>query len=194
MSGFRANAVVIGGSAGALDALSTILTQLPADYPIPIMVVVHIPPHKDSLLASILNMKCKMDVHEAEDKEPLKAGTIYIAPPDYHLLVEKGGTLALSSDEEILFSRPSIDALFESAADAYGDSLMGIVLTGANEDGASGALAIAEGGGMVLIQNPATANASAMPLAAIKLCPRARVMDLPQISEFLMNNTLANAR
>ena len=129
-------AIAIGASAGALDALSIILPTLPPEFPIPVLVVVHLPADKESLLASLLNAKCQIEVREATDKEPIKCGTIYFAPPDYHLLVEAEQSLSLSADEPVNFSRPSIDVLFESAADAYGSHLVGVILTGANNDGA----------------------------------------------------------
>lgn len=180
-------AVVIGASAGALDALSQLLPGLPADYGLPLLVVVHLPPGKDSLLAGILASKCRMKVKEAEDKEEIMAGTIYTAPPDYHLLVEKGATLSLSSEEEVNFSRPSIDVLFETAADAYGSKVAGIVLTGANNDGAAGLRAIAATGGVAIVQQPDQAFASLMPQAALAACPTAQVMSLDKIARYLVS-------
>jgi two-component system chemotaxis response regulator CheB len=179
------NAVVIGASAGALEALSAILPVLPAAYPLPILIVVHLPPDKDSLLATILQSKCSMNVREAEDKEPIRAGTVYVAPPDYHLLVEKDGTLSLSSEEEVHFSRPSIDVLFETAADAYGEQVVGIVLTGANADGADGLRAIAEAGGVAIVQQPELAFSSCMPQAALDACPSAQALSLDMIGTWL---------
>ena len=177
-----AEAVVIGASAGALEALSAILPNLPLGYGLPVIVVVHVPPDKRSILADLFRAKCQIPVREAEDKEPIASGTVYFAPPDYHLLVEVEKTLSLSSDEPVLFSRPSIDVLFESAADIYGAGLIAILLTGANEDGARGMRAVADAGGSVLVQNPAAAFASTMPKAAIEACPSARVMSLDAIS------------
>ena len=179
-------AIVVGASAGALDALGEILPWLPADYPSPVIIVVHLPPDKDSMLAEVFRKKCKMAVKEAEDKEPLSAGTIYFAPPDYHLLVEQGRYLSLSSDEPVLFSRPAIDVLFETAAEAYGEKLTGIVLTGANEDGAKGLRAIVDFGGKALVQSPDHAFARAMPEAALKACPEAKSQSLPQIRDMLL--------
>lgn len=177
--------VVIGTSAGALDALSAVLPSLPADLSVAIAVVVHVPPERDSALANLFSDKCAMRVKEAEDKEPLSPGTIYFAPPDYHLLVEDNGLLSLSSDEHVLFSRPSIDVLFESAADAYGPAALGVILTGANADGARGLRAIAAMNGRALVQDPAQAFAAQMPEAAIGACPGAHVIGLQQISEFI---------
>jgi two-component system, chemotaxis family, protein-glutamate methylesterase/glutaminase len=182
-----AEAVVIGASAGALEALSVILPCLQADYGLPVLVVVHVPPDKRSILADLFQAKCRIKVEEAEDKEPICAGTVYFAPPDYHLLVEPDKTLSLSNDEPVLYSRPSIDVLFESAADAYGPGLIAIVLTGANKDGAKGLKAVAEAGGTVVVQNPEGAYASAMPEAAIAECPGAQVLSLKEIAVFLQD-------
>ena len=178
-------AVVIGASAGAFEALSIVLPGLPAGYRLPILIVVHLPPDKRSLLAELFHARCGIEVREAEDKEPIRAGTAYFAPPDYHLLVENDRRLSLSAEAPVLFSRPSIDVLFESAADAYGEALIGVILTGANRDGAKGLKAVAEAGGAALVQNPAGAYATAMPDAAIAACPAARVLALPEIAAYL---------
>ena len=180
-------AVVIGASAGALEALSVILPGLPADYPLPVMVVVHIRADRHSVLATLFDAKCALPVREAQDKEPISAGTIYFAPPDYHLLVETDHTLSLSSDEPVFFSRPAIDVLFDSAADAYGEGLVGIVLSGANQDGAEGLGAVVKAGGTAIVQSPATAYAAAMPEAAIRQCPQALIMALDDIRAYLQN-------
>jgi two-component system chemotaxis response regulator CheB len=180
-----AEAVVIGASAGALEALSLILPALPADYRLPLLVVVHVPPDKKSILAELFQDKCVLAVREAEDKEPISGGTIYFAPPDYHLLVETGKSLSLSDDEPVLYSRPSVDVLFESAADAYGAGLIAIVLTGANQDGAKGLKAVAEAGGTAIVQSPQGAYAAAMPEAAIAACPGACIMSLKEIAAYL---------
>ncbi len=181
----KKEAVVIGASAGALEALSVILPALPEQFRLPVIVVVHVPPDKRSLLAELFRAKCRLSVHEAEDKEPIEAGTVYFAPPDYHLLVEVDRGLSLSSDEPVLFSRPSIDVLFESAADAYGPGLVAIILTGASQDGARGLQAVVAAGGTALVQDPEAAFASVMPNAAIKMCPGALVMSLAAITAYL---------
>lgn len=178
-------AIVIGASAGALDALSAILPALPESFRLPVIVVVHVPPDKRSVLAELFQAKCRLSVREAEDKEPIVGGTVYFAPPDYHLLIETDRYLSLSSDEPVLFSRPSIDVLFESAADAYGPALMAIVLTGANQDGAKGMRAAVEAGGTAIVQDPKGAFATAMPEAAIEMCPTARVLSLSAIAAYL---------
>ncbi len=178
-------AVVIGASAGAVQALLTILPGLPANFALPIVVVVHVPPDRDNALASLLQAKCALPVKEAEDKEPIVGGTIYFAPADYHLLVEAGGSLALSTDEPVNYSRPSIDVLLESAADAYGDGLVGMVLTGANHDGAAGLRAIYDAGGVAIVQDPTDAYATAMPKAAQDACPGATTLNLDAIASYL---------
>ena len=181
-----AHAVVIGASAGALDALMKILPALPATFPLPVMVVVHVPPDRDSILPQLFKQRSPLTFREAGDKEPIQPAHVYFAPPDYHLLVERSGVLSLSSDEPELFSRPSINVLFESAADVYGKGLIGIVLTGANEDGARGLRAIIDAGGTGLVQNPGSAQVATMPAAAITYCPEAHVMTLEDITAYLI--------
>lgn len=185
MTDLSPEAVVIGASAGALEALSLILPALPAQFRLPMMIVVHMPPDKRSVLAELFQAKCRIAVREAEDKELVAPGTAYFAPPDYHLLVEADRSLSLSSDEPVLYSRPSIDVLFESAADAYGPALIGIVLSGANEDGAVGLKAVADAGGRAIVQSPEEAFATAMPQAAKALCPTAQVLSPREIAAFL---------
>lgn len=174
-------AVVIGASAGAVQALSQILPHLPGNFPLPIFVVVHVPPRRDNALVQLLAAKCALQVKEAEDKEMVLGGMIYMAPANYHLLVEADGTIALSSEEPVNHSRPAIDVLFETAADAYGTGLAGIVLTGANHDGAAGLSCVAAHGGLAIVQDPATAEIATMPEAAIAACPEANVMKLDQM-------------
>lgn len=178
-------AVVIGASAGALEALSAILPLLPADYPWAVLLVVHLPPDKDSVLASLLASKCRLPVREAEDKEWIQPGVIYCAPPDYHVLVERDKRLSLSTEEQVHFSRPSIDVLFTTAADAFSGNLIGVVLSGANCDGAEGLLAVHRSGGTAVVQCPATAASPQMPEAAITAVPEAKVMKLAEIARFL---------
>ncbi len=185
--GVSAEAVVIGASAGALEALSIILPALPANYGLPVLVVVHLPPDKRSVLADLFQAKCRIVVCEAEDKEPISGGTAYFAPPDYHLQVETDKSLSLSDDEPVLYSRPSLDVLFESAADAYGPGLIAIVLTGASEDGAKGLRTVVDAGGTAIVQNPQGAYAVAMPKAAIAKCPSAQVMSLKEIAAYLQD-------
>lgn len=189
MTRARAQAIVIGASAGAVQALTRILPALPADYPVPVLVVVHIPADRSDLMAALFQAKCRVVVKEAEDKEPILPGYVYFGPSDYHFQVEADRTASLSSDELVHYSRPSIDVLFESAADAYGPGLIGVILTGANEDGADGLRAVAARGGVALVEAPAEAFASAMPIAALSRCPEARSMSLDEIAAALLGQS-----
>ena len=168
--------VVLGASAGAVEALGLLLPELPADFPWPVLVVVHLPARPPSLLVPLFSPRCALRVFDAEDKLPLAPGTVYFAPPDYHLLIESRALLALSVDPPVQFSRPSIDVLFHSAALVFGAAAIGILLSGANSDGAEGLRAIADAGGLAWVQEPATASAREMPLAALQRVPSARAM------------------
>jgi two-component system chemotaxis response regulator CheB len=185
MSAKLIEAIVIGGSAGALEALSVLLPALPAGCPFAVAIVVHLPPSRPSRLAEVLGGKTVLPVKEVEDKEPVAAGTVYVGPPGYHLLIERGRTFALSADDLIHYSRPAIDVLFESAADAYGDRLAGIILTGANADGAQGLLAVKRQGGFAVVQSPVGALAPSMPEAAIALAHPDRVLPIGEIAAWL---------
>lgn len=187
MSSPAKRAVIIGASAGALEALSLLLPALPATYGLPVFVIVHVPADKPSVLAEIFDAKCQVRVIEAEDKEPVEPGVVYFAPPDYHMLFEDQRTIALSNEDAVLFSRPSIDVSLESAADVWGEDLIGIILTGANQDGARGLAAVSKAGGTVIVQNPDGAYAQAMPEAAIAACSHAKVMSLTDMSAYLMS-------
>ncbi len=166
MPSHKIAAIVIGVSQGGLDALNTLLPMLPKDFDKPVMIVQHRSADSDGYLSEHLNLISQVQVKEAQDKEVIQAGTVYIAPADYHLLVEKDGSLSLSCDERVNFTRPSVDVLFESAIDCYGDSLLGIILTGNNSDGARGLKAIKDAGGMSAIQDPNEAIVPSMPNAA----------------------------
>jgi two-component system chemotaxis response regulator CheB len=185
----RIDAVAIGASAGGVEALSMLLPAVPAALRAAILIVLHLPRERASVLAEIFSAKCARPVREAVDKEPVEPGTVYFAPPDYHLLVDRAGPagahLALSADDLVNFSRPSIDVLFESAADVYGQRLIGIILTGANHDGAAGLAAVHEAAGITVVQHPDTAQSSLMPMAAIKRSPVDYVLTLEQIAELL---------
>lgn len=180
-------AVVIGGSAGSIEVISDLLAALPADFALPIIIVVHLPRRRPSLLAEVFGPKCACPLKEAEDKGPIVPGTVYVAPADYHLLIDAGPAFALSVDEPVNFTIPSIDALFESAADVYGPGLVGIVLTGANDDGARGLRAIADAGGITLVQSPDEATVRAMPDAAKTACPHARILTVREIRRYLLH-------
>jgi two-component system chemotaxis response regulator CheB len=168
-----------------LDALGKILPLLPAAFPIPIALVVHVHPTKPSHLAPLLAARCALAVKEAEDKEPFAPGTIYVAPPNYHLLVERRGCFSLSVDDPVLFSRPAIDVLFESAGDAFGPALVGLLLTGGSEDGARGLAHIKRNGGLTIVQAPSTASVPTMPEAALRLAQVDYVLPLSEIGSFL---------
>lgn len=179
-------AIVVGASAGGLYALSSIFKELPPDYPIPIVVVQHRSKDQRDLLEEVLQHKCKIKVKQADEKEKIKGGYVYIAPPDYHLLVESDMTFSLSSDELVFHSRPSIDVLFESAAIVCQDKLVGIILTGANNDGASGISMIKKKGGLTIAQAPVEAQFPFMPAASIETKNIQHVWTLLEIQNFLL--------
>jgi two-component system chemotaxis response regulator CheB len=181
----RIDAVVIGASAGGVDALGTLLPALPRGVRAVLFVVLHLPRSGPSLLVEIFQPRCLLPVCEANDKMVIEPGTVYFAPPDYHLLVEKGGTLALSADDLVNFSRPSVDVLFESAAEVYRERLLGIVLTGASHDGAAGLEAVAAAGGFTVVQDPRTAQARVMAEAALRRRTPDLVLPLDGIAALL---------
>jgi two-component system chemotaxis response regulator CheB len=188
------DAVVIGTSAGGIDALSVILPALPAGLAAAVFIVLHLPRERPSLLVDIFAPKCALPVREAEDKEPVDQGVVYFAPPDYHLLVDRGPRIALSADEPVNFSRPSIDVLFESAADEYGNRLLGIILTGASHDGALGLEAVHRAGGATIVQLPSSAQVPLMAESALKRGPVDRVLSLEQIADVLRSLNLRVSR
>ncbi|WP_312111279.1 chemotaxis protein CheB [Stenotrophomonas indicatrix] len=160
--------VVIGAWAGGVAALQIVLGALPATLPVPVLVVLHLPRDRSSRIADVLAPYCALTLREAEDKQPLQAGTVTFAPPDYHLLVEDTQAIALSMDEPVLFSRPAIDPLFESAAAAFGTGVLAILLTGASSDGSDGVAAVRAAGGQAWLQCPEEAEASMMPASALQ--------------------------
>jgi len=175
--------IVVGCSWGGLAACARILDTLPGDADTAVVIAQHRGPAR-SPMASMLARSTSWKVAEAEDKEPIVPGRVYLAPAGYHLLVDRG-CLELSTDAPVRYSRPSIDVLFESAADAYGAGVLGVVLTGANDDGAAGAVRIVERGGRVVVQDPDTAERPAMPLAVLATGIAATVLPLDQIGPFL---------
>ena len=181
----RVDAIVMGASAGGVEALMALLPTLSAAFRIPIAIVLHLPRDQPSLLAQIFLQKCALPVCEAADKEPVRPGTVYFAPPDYHLLIDEGPCLALSADELVNYSRPSIDVLFESAADIYRGRLLGIILSGANEDGAKGLAAVHAAGGITIVQQPESAQVKQMVVSALNRNPGSHVLDLEGISAVL---------
>lgn len=181
----KIDAVAIGASAGGVEALSVLLPALPASCPASIFVVVHLPRDRPSLLVNVFSHRCSVQIREAQDKEPVAPGTVYFAPANYHLLLDEGPQLALSADDLVHHSRPSIDVLFESAADVYFERLLGIILTGANEDGAAGLAAVHAAGGTTVVQEPKTAQSPLMVLSALKLQPPDLILSLGEIAELL---------
>lgn len=181
----RSEAIVIGGSAGALDVLQVVLPALPRTLRAAVAVVLHMLPGRPSGLVDIMSRSTQLFVREVEDKQPLEPGVVYFAPPNYHLLIEKQRYFSLSVDEPVLFSRPAIDVLFESAADVYGPALVGVLLSGANEDGAAGLARIRALGGATIVQAPDGAIARPMPEAAIRLGAAEHVLPSDQIAPLL---------
>lgn len=179
-------AIVIGVSSGGMNALQTIFSALPARFSIPIIIVQHLGAHSDSQWIKLLNEKSLLEIKEADEKEKIETGIVYIAPPNYHLLIEKDKTFSLTIDERVNFARPSIDVLFESAAEAYQDKLIGMVLTGANNDGTKGIKRIKECGGLIIIQDPKTAVSSYMPKSAITAIDPDYTGSLQEIAQLLL--------
>jgi two-component system chemotaxis response regulator CheB len=187
--GHEIDVLVIGGSAGALEPLLAVLPGLPSSFAIPIVVVLHVAPNHPSLLPALLGRACARPVYEIEDKQVLLPGAIHVAPSNYHVLLERDRTLALSVDAPVQFSRPSIDVLFESAADAFGRAVAGIVLSGANEDGARGLRRIVEAGGLAGIQDPAAAVHPEMPAAAARSSSSAEVLSIEGLTRWCSSLT-----
>ncbi len=178
-------AIVMGVSSGGLDALKTVLSQLPDNFVIPIMIVQHRDKRDGDFICGYLDKLCSPNVKEAEDKEPIKQGCIYVAPPNYHLLVEMDRSLSLSIDPPVNFSRPSVDVLFETAAEVYKEKLVGVIMTGANNDGSMGFKKIKQSGGLLVVQDPETATAPQMPLAAIAAAKVDHILTLQDIGRLL---------
>ena len=179
-------AIVIGASAGGFFALKKLIPMLPEDFSFPVFIVQHISPTSDNYMAKFLDNLANLTVKEADEKEIITAGYVYIAPPNYHLLIEEDFSISLSTDEKKNYSRPSIDILFETATYAYGEDLIGIVLTGANSDGANGLLSIKKAGGFCIVQDPSEAEAEAMPLAAIKSSDPHKILKIEEIGKLLI--------
>jgi two-component system chemotaxis response regulator CheB len=188
----QVDAVVIGCSAGGLSALRILLQGLPAGLNATIIIVAHTAPEGPSLLPPLLAIDCLLPVSEAVEREQAKPGHVYVAPPNYHLLIEQDHTFSVSVDDRVCFVRPSIDVLFYAAADVYQERLLGIILTGANSDGALGLNAIKNAGGITLVQEPATAYADTMPLAAIAIGATDKVLPLEDIAGALLRHCSIN--
>ncbi len=181
------SAVVVGVSAGGFQALHTLLPMLPKAFPAPVIVVQHRMAGEDDYFVESLNSKSLVTVKEAEEKEEIRPGTAYIAPGGYHLLIEKDHTFSLSVDEPVCYARPSIDVLFETAARVYGSHLVGIILTGANNDGSNGIKTIKQGNGLTIAQDPETAEVNLMPQSAIATHCVDFILPLEDIPSFLTN-------
>jgi two-component system chemotaxis response regulator CheB len=176
--------VVVGTSWGGLAALRTLVGGLPPEFDIPIAIVQHRHRDSDAMLARFLQERTQLLVCEVEDKQPIESGRVFVAPANYHMLIERGH-FSLSLEAPVRYSRPSIDVALTSAANAYGHRAVGVVLTGANADGAEGLRRIADSGGMAVVQDPATAEVPTMPVAAIRAVPTARVFAIDRIAAFL---------
>lgn len=179
-------AVVIGVSSGGMNALKFLFSALPADFGMAVIVVQHISPRSDNQWIALLNDTSSLIIKEADEKEGIKKGRIYIAPPNYHLLVEKNRTFSLTIDERVNYARPSVDVLFESAAEAYTSRLVGVILTGSNHDGAWGLKRIKELGGLTIAEDPQTAASSFMPASAIAAVQPDHILPLEAIPPLLI--------
>lgn len=182
----RFSAVVVGASAGGIDAMMAIFSALPANYRLPIVALLHIPESHDSHLAEVFQHRLAMAVRDAVDKQEIVPGTLYFASAGYHLSIEQDRTFSYSCEPPVHFSRPSIDILMESAADTYGQHLLGIILTGANYDGAAGMQRIKQQGGVTIVQDPREAQVATMPSEAIRLQTPDFILPLADIRNMLL--------
>lgn len=179
-------AVVIGGSAGSMPVISEILAALPVNFPLPVIVCIHRMRNHIKGFVETFSTHCNLIIVEPDDKEPISNSKVYIAPANYHLCIEKNRQFALNSDEPINFCRPAIDVTLETAAGIYKNKLIGIILSGANSDGAAGLLCVKEHGGLVVVQSPAEALMKTMPEQSLKLVPDAMILNTNQIIEMLI--------
>ncbi len=179
-------AIVIGVSSGGMNAMKYIFSALPAAFSTPIIIVQHLSVHSDSNWIKLLNDRSNVFIKEADEKEEIKNGTVYIAPPNYHLLIEKDRTFSLTIEERVNFARPAIDVLFETAAEAYHKQLIGIVLTGSSSDGTLGLKKIKQYGGLTIAQDPKTAESSFMPASAIAATEVDHILPLNEIIDLLI--------
>jgi two-component system, chemotaxis family, protein-glutamate methylesterase/glutaminase len=179
------SAIIIGASAGGFYALSVLLEDLMINFPIPIIIVQHRSRDYKDLLEEVLQKRCRIRIKQADEKEIIKESIVYVAPPDYHLLIEDDHSISLSDDPPVNYSRPSIDVSFESAARVYRERLVGIILSGANSDGAIGIREIKKSGGLTVAQDPAEAQFKTMPLAAVNTGKVDKIMTLEKIRDFL---------
>ncbi len=185
LAGRRIEAVVIGASAGGVEALGALLPALPAGYRLPVFCILHLPADRESRLAELFGERLPLPVREAADKQAIEPGTVYFAGAGYHLSVERDFTFSLSCEPPVHFARPAIDVLMDSSADAYGPGLVGILLTGANQDGAAGMAAIHAGGGLTVVQDPDDAQVATMPQSAIDRFSPHLILPLARIGALL---------
>src|ERR1039457_1757576 len=182
----RYEAIVIGVSSGGMNAMKVMFSLLPKDFKTPIIIVQHISARSDNQWITLLNASANLSIKEADEKEKIENRKVYIAPPNYHLLIEKNKTFSLTIDERVNFARPSIDVLFESAADAYKTKLIAVILTGSNNDGTNGIKRIQECGGLTIIQDPVSAESSYMPASAIAAIKPDHILSLEDIIQLLI--------
>jgi len=190
----RYEAIVIGVSSGGMNAMKALFANLPKDFKLPVIIVQHVSQHSDNIWIQLLNDKSSLEIKEADEKERIENGKVYIAPSNYHLLVEKDKTFSLSTDERVNFARPSIDVLFETAADAYKQTLIGVVLTGSNNDGSRGLKQIKELGGLTIVQQPQTAESPYMPASAIATSQPDYILPLEEIIKLLIEIEIHNEK
>jgi two-component system chemotaxis response regulator CheB len=179
-------AIVIGVSSGGMNAMKVMFSLLPKEFKTPIIIVQHISSQSENLWIRLLNDKSNLHIKEADEKESIEYGKVYIAPPNYHLLIERNKTFSLTIDERVNFARPSIDVLFESAAEAYKNKLIGVILTGSNNDGTNGLKRIKEYGGLTIVQDPTTAESNYMPASAIAAMQMDYILTLENIIKLLI--------
>ncbi len=182
-------AIAIGASAGGLNAFKAILPLLKEAFPLPILIVQHISPQSDNYMTVHLDKLCKIRVKEAEEKEKIKPGYAYFSPPNFHMLIEEDRSISFSVENKVNYARPSIDVMFETAAYAYTNRLIGIILTGANNDGATGLKRIQDLGGLTIAQDPEDAEVQTMPASALKIMKPDKILKLNQIAGYLNNLT-----
>jgi len=187
VAGRKIEAIVIGASAGGIKALLHLLGALPVNFPVPVIIVIHMPSTRESRLADVFQHHMAIKVTMAQDKDHIRAGQVYFAGPGYHLSIERDRSFSISCEEPIHYSRPSIDFLMLSAADTYGAALAGILLTGANQDGAEGMQRIHEVGGLTVIQDPVEAEMAIMPQSALNLFTPDFMLPLQDIQKLIFN-------
>jgi len=177
--------IVIGASLGGMKALRWIITALPSSFPLPIVAILHRHKESDEALVELLQVDARLPVSEVIDKEPIQPGHMYVAPADYHLFIERE-YFSLSTDELVQYARPSIDVVFESAADTFGENVIGIILTGANQDGSKGAMRIKDRGGLIIVQDPESAECPIMPAAVLQCVHADYIRPVEEIGQLLL--------